>query len=67
MKNTDESPFIGGRWSPADGGKTYTCLDPYTGETATRASAAGTHDVERAVQAAQGAFAPWAACTACAG
>lgn len=61
MKNTNESLFIDGRWSPADGGEIYTCLDPYTGQTATRASAAGTHDVERAVQAAQEAFAPWAA------
>ncbi|PRX02126.1 UNVERIFIED_ORG: aldehyde dehydrogenase family protein [Martelella mediterranea] len=61
MTTNENTLFIGGRWSPSETGQTYTCLDPYTGGIASRAAAAGTDDVDRAVMAARQAFAPWAA------
>lgn len=61
MTTNENTLFIGGRWSPSQSGKTYTCLDPYTGEIASRAAAARAGDVDRAIKAAQHAFAPWAA------
>ncbi|WP_336232043.1 aldehyde dehydrogenase family protein [Thalassospira sp. CH_XMU1458] len=61
MMDTKKSLLIGGHWSGASRGGTYTCLDPYSGETATLASAARAHDVDRAVDAAKQAFISWAA------
>ena len=56
-----QSLFIGGRWTPSESGATYESFDPFTGQTATRAAAATVVDVDRAVDAAQEAFGPWAA------
>lgn len=53
--------LIGGEWVSAVSGDTYDAIDPFTGGVATRAAAAATADVDRAVQAAHDAFAPWAA------
>lgn len=52
--------FIGGSWTAADNGAVYESLDPFTGEPACRAAAAGAVDVERAVRAASAAFPAWA-------
>ena len=61
MTTNEHTLFIGGRWSPAETGETYTCADPFTGEIASRAAAARAGDVDHAVEAASRAFAPWAA------
>lgn len=61
MATYEQSLLIGGQWMPADGDKTYECVNPFTGETATRAAAASVGDVARAVSAAQDAFGAWAA------
>ena len=61
MSIAEQTMFIGGRWIPSEHGNTYESLDPFTGHVATRAAAATTADVDRAVSAAQGAFAGWAA------
>src|ERR1700733_7150621 len=60
MATYEQNLLIGGRWTPAEGGKTYECLNPFTGAAATRAAAATVGDVERAVSAAQDAFGPGA-------
>lgn len=51
--------FIGGEHTPAGDGGTFERANPVTGETATRAAAATTEDVERAVGAAAEAFPAW--------
>ena len=56
----EQDLFIGGRWTPSDGGQTYDSLNPFTGTAATRAASATVADVNRAVGAAQDAFGPWA-------
>jgi acyl-CoA reductase-like NAD-dependent aldehyde dehydrogenase len=61
MATYEQSLLIGGQWMPADSGKTYECVNPFTGKAATRAAAATVGDVERAVSAAQDAFGAWAA------
>jgi benzaldehyde dehydrogenase (NAD) len=61
MSIAEQTLFIGGRWVPSEHGNTYESLDPFTGRAATRAAAATTADVDRAVDAAQDAFAGWAA------
>lgn len=52
--------FIDGQWSAADGPE-CSSLDPATGEPTWRGRAATTDDVDRAVWAARGALADWAA------
>jgi benzaldehyde dehydrogenase (NAD) len=52
--------FIGGEWTAAADGRTFERRDPYTGEPATLAAAAGREDVGRAVEAAAAAFRDWA-------
>jgi benzaldehyde dehydrogenase (NAD) len=61
MATYEQSLLIGGQWMPADSGKTYECVNPFTGKATTRAAAASVSDVARAVGAAQDAFGAWAA------
>src|SRR4051812_27079835 len=53
--------LIGGEWTPATGGATFARSDPFTGEVATVAAAAGREDARRAVEAAAAAFPAWSA------
>ena len=53
--------LIGGEWVEASGGGTFERSDPLTGDTVTRAAAAGREDARRAVDAAAAAFPGWAA------
>lgn len=53
--------LIDGQWVPADSGRTYASVDPFTGRPTTCAAAATAVDVDRAVDAAQYAFGPWSA------
>src|SRR4051795_4504882 len=57
----EQQLLIGGEWVGAEGGGTYEKHDPYTGEPATIAAAAGVADAERAAEAAAAAFPEWAA------
>ena len=52
--------FIGGEWTEASGAATFEHADPYTGEAVTLAAAATRADVDRAIDAAHGAFRGWA-------
>jgi acyl-CoA reductase-like NAD-dependent aldehyde dehydrogenase len=51
--------LIGGEWVEASGGGTFERSDPLTGDTVTRAAAAGRDDARRAVDAAAQAFPAW--------
>jgi acyl-CoA reductase-like NAD-dependent aldehyde dehydrogenase len=53
--------LIGGEWVEASGGGTFERSDPLTGDTVTRAAAAGRANARRAVDAAAAAFPAWAA------
>jgi len=53
--------FIGGKDVPAASGRTTEDINPYTGEVYATVAAAGPEDVTRAVDAAEAAFAEWAA------
>jgi vanillin dehydrogenase len=53
--------LIGGEWRDAEGGASFERTDPFSGETATVAAAAGAADANAAIEAAAGAFADWAA------
>jgi aldehyde dehydrogenase (NAD+) len=57
-KNDDREyrMLIDGEWVAAGSGKTFACVDPFTGESWGRVPAADTADVDRAVQAARRAF-----------
>src|SRR3954469_25867687 len=57
----EQQLLIGGEWVGAEGGRTFEKADPYTGEPATTAAAAGVVDAERAVEAAAAAFPEWSA------
>ncbi|MGA2007306.1 MAG: aldehyde dehydrogenase family protein, partial [Solirubrobacteraceae bacterium] len=62
MATTDlreQQLLINGEWRAAGSGDTFSRLDPYTGETATTASAAGRADAHAAVDAAHEAFSQW--------
>src|SRR3954469_22584823 len=59
----EQQLLIGGEWVGAEGGRTFEKADPYTGEPATTAAAAGVVDAERAVEAAAAAFPEWSAMT----
>jgi len=52
--------LIGGEWTEAAGGATFERIDPYTGEPATVAAAAGREDARRACDAAAATFPEWA-------
>jgi acyl-CoA reductase-like NAD-dependent aldehyde dehydrogenase len=53
--------LIGGEWVEASRGSTFERSDPLTGDTVTRAAAAGREDARNAVAAAAAAFPAWAA------
>ncbi|MFD5074028.1 aldehyde dehydrogenase family protein [Streptomyces sp. NPDC058371] len=53
--------LIGGKDVPAVSGRTAEDIDPFTGEVYATVAAAGPEDVTRAVDAADAAFAEWAA------
>jgi vanillin dehydrogenase len=62
MATTDlpeQQLLINGEWRAAGSGDTFARLDPYTGERATTASAAGRADAHAAVDAAHEAFSQW--------
>jgi acyl-CoA reductase-like NAD-dependent aldehyde dehydrogenase len=50
---------IGGRWTEAEGGKTFDDTDPFTGETVASVPAGGREDAKRAIEAAAAAFPAW--------
>lgn len=51
--------FIGGEWVDALSGRTFTTLNPSTGEEIGRVPLADAADVDRAVKAARAAFPAW--------
>ena len=55
----EQNLLIGGEWVDAKSGKEVEQTNPYTDETVGRAAAAGSDDVDAAVEAAQGAFEAW--------
>ena len=56
--------FIDGAWSNADSGATLPVTNPATGEKIGTVPNMGAAETKRAIEAAQRAFAPWAARTA---
>ncbi|MEV4188060.1 aldehyde dehydrogenase family protein, partial [Streptosporangium canum] len=58
--------FIGGEWGPAEGGATFTTLNPADGSVFEECAEAGAPEVDRAVAAARSALADpaWAGMTA---
>jgi benzaldehyde dehydrogenase (NAD) len=62
MATTDlaeQQLLINGEWRPAEAGAAFQTRNPYNGEAATSASAAGRADARAAVDAAHSAFAAW--------
>jgi len=59
---TETQLFIGGRWEPSSGGKTFPTVNPATEEVLAHIAEGTAEDVDRAVQAARKAFEspPWA-------
>lgn len=57
----DRDLLIGGKETPAASGRTTADVSPWTGEPYARVAAAGPEDVHAAVDAADAAFAGWAA------
>lgn len=55
--------FIDNQWVDAESGETIESINPATGEVLTRIPSGTAADVDRAVQAAQRAFAGWRAAT----
>src|SRR5665213_3472483 len=55
----EQQLLIGGEWRGAQGGGSFERMNPFTGEVASSASAAGRDDARAAVEAAHGAFAEW--------
>ncbi len=51
--------FIGGQWVPARSGRTFSNLNPATGETLGQFPESGAGDLDAAVQAARGAMRAW--------
>ena len=51
--------FIDGKWTDAQDGKTFTTKNPANGDILATCADAGKEDVDRAVHAAQKAFAAW--------
>ena len=58
---TPRKMLIGGKWVNAASGKTFTTLDPATGEVLAHVAEGDKEDINRAVQAARAAFetGPW--------
>ena len=55
----EQQLLINGEWRAAQSGNAFETRNPYTGEAATSATAAGREDARAAVDAAHGAFAEW--------
>ena len=55
----DVKNFIGGSWEDGDGPSTEPVYDPATGEVIAETPLSSKEDVDRAVKAAQAAFAEW--------
>jgi acyl-CoA reductase-like NAD-dependent aldehyde dehydrogenase len=51
--------YIGGEWTPADGGNTFEDRDPFTGDVVARPAAGTRADAARAAAAASAAFPAW--------
>ncbi len=51
--------YIDGRWLPSESGRTFESLDPANGEVVGVVAKSSPADVERAVEAAAGAFQRW--------
>lgn len=51
--------YVGGTWVDSTGTRTEPVFNPATGEVITNAPLSGAEDVDRAVQAAEGAFDAW--------
>jgi acyl-CoA reductase-like NAD-dependent aldehyde dehydrogenase len=51
--------LINGKWIDADSGDTFVTVNPATAENLARVPLAGDSDVDKAVQAARGAFPAW--------
>ncbi|MCI0408283.1 MAG: aldehyde dehydrogenase family protein, partial [Acidobacteria bacterium] len=56
--------YIGGQWVDAASSRTFSVRNPATGELLGMVADAGREDATRAVEAAHGAFAGWAAMAA---
>ncbi|WP_134772967.1 NAD-dependent succinate-semialdehyde dehydrogenase [Ornithinimicrobium flavum] len=61
LQRVPDSLFIGGRWRPAEGGRTLDVLDPATGERIRTIADASPADGMAALDAAVEAFPAWAA------
>jgi acyl-CoA reductase-like NAD-dependent aldehyde dehydrogenase len=58
-ENTVRGLHIGGRWTDAEGGRTFEDGDPYTGESVASIPAGTREDAKRAIEAAAEAFPVW--------
>jgi acyl-CoA reductase-like NAD-dependent aldehyde dehydrogenase len=58
-ENTVRGLHIGGRWTDAEGGRTFEDGDPYTGEAVASIPAGTREDAKRAIEAAAEAFPVW--------
>src|SRR4029453_14505831 len=58
-ENTVRGLHIGGRWTDAEGGRTFEDGDPYTGESVASIPAGTGEDEKRAIEAAAEAFPVW--------
>jgi acyl-CoA reductase-like NAD-dependent aldehyde dehydrogenase len=58
-ENTVRGLHIGGRWTDAEGGRTFEDGDPYTGEAVASIPAGTRGDAKRAIEAAAEAFPGW--------
>src|SRR5579863_3240440 len=56
---SEQQLLIGGEWRSAGSGRTFDARNPYTGDTASSASASGREDARAAVDAAAAAFPAW--------
>ncbi len=61
---TKESLFINGKWRPAVSGETFDVTNPATGDVLAAVAVGEREDVREAIDAAESAFAGWAALTA---
>lgn len=61
LERVPEGLFIGGRWRPAAGGRTFPVADPATGATLAEVADASAEDAASAMDAAAAAASGWAA------
>jgi acyl-CoA reductase-like NAD-dependent aldehyde dehydrogenase len=59
IENTVRGLHIGGRWTDAEGGRTFEDSDPFTGEAVASIPAGTREDARRAIEAAAEAFPAW--------